>query len=162
MAFKSINYRKLLFESLRNFFSVTASGSISTFFKFLTAFVQPLEAPFTTFTSFRNKELLISQCKWQVGQLANVLNILYDSALLRIYCTQSDYQILSAPQFEYPTNTFFSDFGSASTIFANEFSDKVNVTIFTINVPTTVYSSDLLATVNQIAFDGSNFTINQF
>jgi len=162
MAFRNINYRKLLFESLRNFFSVTAIGSISTFFKYFTAFVQPLEAPFTTFTTFRNKELLISQCKWQVGQLANVLNILYDATLKRIYCTQSTYNILTAPEFAYTSTTYCSDFGSTPLIFSSEFNDKVNTTAFTINVPTSVYTSDLLATVNQIAFDGSNFTINQF
>jgi hypothetical protein len=67
MAFRNINYRKLLFESLRNYFSITANGSVSTLLKYLTAFVQPLEVPFASFVTFRNKELLISQCKWQVG-----------------------------------------------------------------------------------------------
>ena len=162
MAFKNINYRIMLFETLRKFFSVNSNNSISVLFTFLTAFVQLFEVPFANFVTFRNKEQLIAQCKWQVGQLANVLNILYDSTLKRIYCTQSTYNILAAPEFAYTSTTYCSDFGSAPLIFAGEFNDKVNTTAFIINVPTDVYNGDLVATINQIAFTGSNFTIQQF
>ena len=162
MAFRNINYRIMLFETLRKFFSVNANNTISVLFTYLTAFVQLFEPAFANFVTFRNKEQLIAQCKWQVGQLANVLNILYDSTLLRIYCTQATYNILTAPEFAYTSTTYCSDFGSTPLIFASEFGDKVNTTAFIINVPTSVYNSDLLATVNQIAFTGSNFIINQF
>jgi hypothetical protein len=162
MAFKNINYRVMLFETLRKFFSVNSNNAISVLFTFLTAFVQLFEVPFANFVTFRNKEQLIAQCKWQVGQLANVLNILYDSTLKRIYCTQSTYNIAVSETFDYDASTFDSDFGSAPLIYENEFNDKVATTQFIINVPTDVYNGDLVATVNQIAFTGANFTINQF
>jgi hypothetical protein len=157
----------MLFETLRHFFSVTSNSAISVLFTFLTAFVQLFEAPFASFVIFRNKEQLIAQCKWQVGQLANVLNILYDSTLLRIYCTQSSYTNIGLTQFEYPATVFFSDFGTPATVFLKEFNDKVETSQFTINVPSDIYNnapveSDLLATVNQIAFTGSNFIIQPF
>jgi hypothetical protein len=90
------------------------------------------------------------------------LNIIYDPIYTRINCTQSSYIVVAAPQFEYPTNTFFETFDDSPILFSTTFGDKISTTTFTINVPNTVYSSDLLATVNQIAFTGAKFTINQF
>ena len=159
--FRNIDYGKMLYESLRNYFAVNAAGNMSILYTYLAAFVAVFEAPFADYVTFRIKETLIANCKWQIGQLTNVLNMLYDAKLNRIYVTQSVITFLSDPMFQYAAINFDSDFGTSPEQFEREFTDRLNETVVTINVPTAVYSSDLVATVEQIRVDGIPYLIQQ-
>lgn len=152
----------MLYEALRNYFSVNAAGDMSILYKYLAAFVGPLQAPFDAYDTYRIKEALIASCKWQIGQLTNVLNYIYDSALKRIFITQSVLTVIADPMFEYAPVNFDVEFTETPTIFEREFGDRVAASLVTINIPSAVNESDLIATVEQIRMQGIPYTINVF
>jgi hypothetical protein len=160
--FRNIDYSKMLLETLRNFFSVNVAGNISILYKYALALIYPLQQPFNDYVTFRNKEFIIASCKWQIGQLTNVLNYLYDNTLNRIYITQSTITIVNDPMFQYAPYNFDSDFAAAPSIFERGFTDKVSSSLVTINAPTAVDHNDFVATVNQIRTLGIRYTINYF
>jgi hypothetical protein len=163
--FRNINFGKLLFETLRGYFAVNSAGEMSVLYKYLSSFAQVFQAPFNSFVGFRTKEALIASCKWQIGQLTNVLNYLYDKALHRIYITQSVVSILADPMFQYAPVNFDSDFGTPPVLFERIFTDPVNQSLVSINIPGAVATtslSDLTATLNQINLSGIPFQITQF
>jgi hypothetical protein len=160
--FKTIDYSLLLFENLRNYFSINSQGSASIAYKYLASFVQPMQTPFNDFDSFRVKEALIASCKWQIGQLTNVLNHFYDPILKRIYISQSTTTVVSDPIFAYPPVLFDSDFGTAPMKFEKTFLDVASKTNTTINIPSAISSllADITATLNQVNLTGIPYTIN--
>lgn len=160
--FKHISYGKLLYETLRSYYSVNVSGNISIMYKFLLAIIQVLQAPFDGYEIYRTKEAIIANCKWQIGQLTNVLNFLYDPTLSRIFITQSIVLPVADPTFAYNPDNFDTVFAEDPEIFERTFSDKVASTLVTINVPIGVNISDLTATVEQIKLTGIPYTIQTF
>jgi hypothetical protein len=161
-SFRNINYGRLLFETLRNYFSVNATGEMSLLYKFLAAIVQPLQPPFDALVAYRTKEALIANCKWQIGQLTNVLNYLYDTTLKRIFITQSVLTVIADPMFEYAPVNFDVEFGETTSVFEREFGDRVAASLVTINIPSSVNESDLVATVEQIRMQGIPYIISVF
>lgn len=157
--FRKINYRLMLYEALRNYFSVNSSNEISMLYKYCSAFLQPLQAPFDAYDLQRKKNDLIASCKWQIGQLTNVLNFLYDTLLARIFITQSVVTVISDPTFDYPAIHFDGTFEEAPLIFEREFFDRVSISAVIINVPTGVTLSDITATIEQIRLQGIPYTI---
>ena len=160
--FRNIDYPKLLLEGLRHYFSINNSGDVSFLYKYLTAFVALFPSAFADLVAFRNKEALIAQCKFQIGQLTNLLNYFYDATLSRIYISQSVISVVADPMFQYAPVNFDSDFASAPLIEEREFGDRVNESLVTINVPTGVNISDLTATVEQIKLQGIPYQIITF
>lgn len=160
--FKNINYSRQLYESLRHYFSVNGqTRQMTVLYKILLCFLQVLQAPFDAYDTFRIKEVLIAQCKWQIGQLTNVLNYLYDTALNRIFITQNSITLIADPTFDYPAIHFDSDFNAAPKIFERTFNDRVSQTIVTINVPAGTDIADLTATVEQIRLKGIPYQIKE-
>lgn len=159
--FRNINYGKLLFEAMRAYFAVNMVGDLSILYNYLAALVQPLQAPFDSYQVFRTREALIASCKWQIGQLTNVLNFLYDNLLKRIFITQNTVGILSDPLFQYAPVHFDSDFGTLPMQFERTFTDRANQSIVTINTPLSVDLSDITATIEQIRVSGIPYKIVQ-
>lgn len=140
-------------------------GQISKLYKYMAAFVNPLQQKFDDFNAFRTKQYLIANCKCQIGQLTNVLNILYDSTQKRIFISQSVVAAISDPMFQYPAIHSDSDFASAPEIQERGFNDRSSETLVTINIPSAIYNTiivDLTATVNQIMLLGIPYNINSF
>lgn len=164
LQFRKINYGYMLFDSLRNFFSVNAAGNLSIMYKYLSAFVAPLQTPFNNLDTFRIQEALIAGCKWQIGQVTNLLNYIFDKTLSRIYITQSVTIILADPQFPYQADHFDSDFGTAPEQFERGFNDVSAKTDLIINIPTslTAQSAQIIAVINQVVLSGISYTINYF
>lgn len=160
--FKHISYGKLLYETLRSYYSVNVSGNISIMYKFLLAIIQVLQAPFDGYEIYRTKEAIIANCKWQIGQLTNVLNFLYDPTLSRIFITQSIVLPVADPTFAYNPDNFDAVFAEDPEIFERTFSDKVASTLVTINVPIGVNLTDLTATIEQIKLTGIPYIIQTF
>lgn len=160
--FRNIDYGKMLYESLRNYYSVNATGDISILYKYLACFLAVLQAPFDAYAIFRTKETIIASCKWQIGQLTNVLNYLFDATLSRIYITQSTLSVVADPMFEYAPVNFDTVFTEAPVIFEREFGDKISGTLVTINIPAAVDEVDLRAVVEQIRMQGIPYLINVF
>lgn len=160
--FKNINYGKMLYESLRNYFSVNYQGEITWLYKFCAACIQPLQAPFDAYAIARAKNHIIAQCRWQIGQLTNTLNHLYDATLARIYITQSALTSISDPEFAYAPTHFDATFGDAVLIDERTFTDRAGTTLVTIHVPVSVDLSDLIATVEQIRVQGIPYLIETF
>jgi hypothetical protein len=161
-SFRNINYGRLLYETLRNYFSVNSSGDMSIIYHFLAAIIAVLQHPFDAYAVYRTKEELIAECKWQIGQLTNVLNYLYDSTLKRIFITQSVLRVVVDPMFQYAPSNFDTVFAEAPTIFERTFADKAASTLVTINIPAGINESDLVATVEQIRAQGIPYKIKVF
>jgi hypothetical protein len=158
--FRNIDYGRMVYETLRNYYSVNYDGDISFVFKFVAACIAPLINPFSDYDTYRQKESLIANCKWVIGQLTNVLNYLYDSELNRIYITQSTVSNVNDPQFEYPPVNFDKVFEEVPTIYERLFNDQANVSIVTINIPSSVNQAELIATIEQIKVKGIPYQIN--
>jgi len=158
--FKTIDYGKMIYETLRAYFAVNSDGNISLIYKFIAAVLQPLQAPFDNYDQFRINNALIASCKWQIGQLTNVLNYLYDKTLHRIFITQSSIFPISDPIFAYPAIHSDSDFGSPALIQERVFGDRATQSLVTINIPNTVNVPAITATVEQIKLQGIPYIIN--
>lgn len=157
--FKNIDYSRQLFESLRSYYSVNSAGAISILYKILICFLQPLQPAFDAYDLFRAKEALIAQCEWQIGQLTNVLNFLYDTLLSRIFITQSEVSVISDPKFEYDAIHWDQSFNDPDTVFERPFNDRASTSLVTINVPQGVDFADLTATIEQIRLKGFAYKI---
>lgn len=159
--FRNLDYPALLYESLTGSFSINKAGQVAVPYKFCAACLAPLVAPFADFVAFRDKEYLIANCKFQIGQLTNVLNFLYDKDLNRIFITQS----VGTPEyfweFPYLPSMYLPEFGDDVTppVYLREFGDQTAATLVTINVPAGINLSDLTATVAQINITGINYKI---
>lgn len=157
--FKNIDYTRQLFEALRSFYSLNSDSDISILYKILICFLQPLQPAFDAYDLFRIKEALIAATEWQIGNLTNVLNYLYDRLANRIFITQSEIAVISDPKFQYDAihwdRTFFED----ETVFERPFNDRSSTSLVTINVPQGVDLADLTATVEQVRLKGIAYKI---
>lgn len=105
--FKNINYLNMLFSTVRSYFAFNSSGEPSILYKFFTIFTNVLQTVWgtitdtinttynqntiynslpslllPTFSGWRNYKNIIANCKWQIGQLTNVLNSLFTTNIL--------------------------------------------------------------------------------
>lgn len=148
----------MLYETLTGFFSINEAGNATWLYKFCAACLSVLQNPFASFSAFRTKELLIAGCAWQVGQLTNVLNYLYDPIQNRITITQSTITPEFFWKFAYAPSMFLGQFGSPPLAFLFPFGGQA-VSEVTINVPAGIDLPDLTATVAQIAIAGIPYQI---
>ena len=166
--FKNIAIFRILKESMRAYHSVNAAGALSVLYKFALCCVYPLQAPFDIFNTWRRREILIANCKWQRGQLTNVLNTLYDSVLMRIYIGASSEGYVFAPNIvDAESDLFAPNIDDAeSTIFVNNIDDNPLVgTIVKIFVPNSIYSvslAQIIPDIEQIKLSGINYEIIPF
>ena len=160
--FRNIDYGKSLYEALRNYFSVNTSNQLSILYQYCACFLQPLVDPFANYVAFRTTEALIAGCAWQIGQLTNVLNYLYDTVLQRIFITQSVITIVSDPEFPYPAINFDGLFTETVQVWEREFFDPVAISVVTINVPVGTDIPGITAVINQIRIQGIPYEIATF
>ena len=166
--FKTINISRLLYESMRAYHSVNTNGQLSFLYKFALCCLYPFQTPFNQFDLWRRRELLIASCKWQVGQLTNVLNMLYDSTLKRIYINQNSAGYIFAPNLmDSESDIFAPNIDDAnSRIFASNINDNPLVgTIAAIYVPFEIYSislAQIISDIEQIKLSGINYQIIPF
>ncbi len=165
--FKNIDYKHLTYEALRDYFSVNKAFKLSYLYKFLLACVWPLKASWDAFETYRAKVWMISQCKWQIGQLQNVLNYLYDPVNNSIYITQSAVNYLYANTFaDSPPICFANTFADTPIVFAPTFDDMASLHPSTIFVPASIFGSgtimsDFIATCEKIKPIGIVYQIKQ-
>lgn len=152
----------MLYEALRNYFSVNSDGNMSILYRYLACFVQPFIGPFGDYVTFRNRMWLVAQCKWTIGQLTNVLNYLYDPDQKRIYITQSVTTNIAAPKFPYETHLQGRKFGEITPAQGRKFLDSQSTTLVTINIPASVNLAAITATIEQIRLAGRLYNINIF
>lgn len=161
--FKNINYGRMLYEAMRNYFSVNTSGELSWLFKFCAAIVQPLQAPFDAYATARAKSHIIAQCRWQMGQLKNTLNYIYDSTLSRIYITQSVITVISDPEFAYTPVNFDGVFEETPAVINERtFNDRASTSAVIIHIPASIDLDDITATIEQIRVQGIPYQIETF
>lgn len=158
--FRKVDLKALLYETLSGFLSLNKALDVSWLYKFCAACVVLFNVSLTDFYAFRNKEYLIANCKWQVGQLQNVLNFLYDSVQNRIVVTQSIAHPEFLMEFGYAPQQFLTEFDDDPPLeFWREFQDGTTTSIVTISIPADADLIDLTATVAQIAMEGVPYKI---
>lgn len=162
--FRNINYGNMLFEGLRNYYALNSNDQISILYKLCAAILSPLQLPFNSYCSFRVTEALIASCMWQIGQLTNVLNYLFDASLKRIFITQSSLFIIADVTFDYTAIHSDSDFGTAPVTSCEElvFGDRTTETLVTINIPSSISKSQVVAVIEQIRTQGIPYQIETF
>jgi hypothetical protein len=161
--FRGITIYKILYESVRSYFAVNAKGALSVLYKFCLCCVYPLQTPFNNFDIWRQREILIANCKWQYGQLAYVLNKLYNTTLITIGLSSGS--SIFAPNIEDGGSILFAPNieDGGSTLFAPNIGESVVTGAVIINVPTTIVNSSnaqLTADLNQIVLPGISYIIN--
>ena len=164
LGFRKMNYPYMLYETLRNYYSVNTAGNLSYLFKYMACFIQPLIAPFDTYDIFRQTAWLVAQCAWQVGQLTNVLNYLYDPTLKRIYINQATNDSVFATCFGQTALINVPEFGQTTPVGLEVFGAPPLISAATFNVPTALSSilSQITATIAQVAPAGISYTIQLF
>lgn len=159
--FRTLSYGALLYESLRNYYSVNRFGVLNTLFKFCAACIAPLQGPFDDYDAERQLAWLVAQCAWETGQLTNVLNFIYDPVDMGIFITQSASLQVSLPEFSYTSTVAVPEFGFTTTISVQEFNQPSPHTVLTFNVPTALAGqlSAITATIAQVALAGIDYII---
>src|ERR1700723_4728969 len=157
--YRAIDYPSMLYESLRGYYSVNSSGKVNWLYKFCAAIIQPLVAPFAAYEAQRITDGLIANSKFQIGQLTNVLNYLYDSTLNRIYITQGYFNQPVSTNFNQTPLLFSRNFGQTPGFSARNFGDPISFTNAVIHVPSSSNLAALTATVAQMALLGRGYTI---
>ena len=159
-----INYGNMLYETLRNYYSVNNAGEMTWLYKFCAACIGTMQAPFNTYFYARQQNCFIVQGTWQMGQLTQILNYLYDPLFYRIYITQSKSLAPGLPVFGYVTGVHSPEFGGDSPDAFRAFGDAPDYSILTIHVPADLglLLSYLTATVAQMALAGIQYQIVTF
>lgn len=165
--FHSIDFPQILHESLRDYFTINKAGNLSFLYRFLLCVIWPFKLVWDTFETYRAKIWLISQTKWQLGQLTNVLNYLYDSINNSIYITQSVIDFIFAPVFAETTTIFAPVFAETTDFFAPTFSDILAFHPVIIHIPASLLAdtssySDMVATIEKIRILGLSYSIETF
>lgn len=160
--FRHIDIGILLYECLRAYYSVNSQRKVNWLYKYCAALVQPLQTPFEAYEAQRKQNGLIANSKFQIGQLTNVLNYLYDNILNRIFITQGKINQTVARDFDEPPILFERKFGETAIAFARNFNDPQTFTNAIIHVPVSANLSQLTATVAQMALQGLQYLIITF
>jgi len=159
--FRKIGFGKMLYETLRGYFSVNTSGKLNRLYQYCACLIQPLVAPWESFEQARIINGLVANTKWQMGQLTNVLNYLFDTTANSIYITQISIDIVSVTGFAYNAIQQVGAFGGKA-VQVRGFNDRANQTAVIINVPDYVNLSAITAIINQIVIPGIVYEINIF
>ena len=143
---KNINYAKMLYSTMGRYFSINSSGQLSRLYKYCLCLLWPFQLMFNTFDAFRRKKILIAYCNWQVGQLTNLLNNLYDPVQKRIYISQAGLLGLMEPDIDYE-----------STVFAND----IDASPLTSSDSLGVAGISYIVNSGLVTYNGNSYTIGQ-
>jgi len=165
--YKKIDYSKMLLETMRAYHSVNAAGQLSYMYKFALCCLYPLQQPFDNFDAWRKRILLIANCKWQIGQLTNVLNMLYDPILERISISQAETVGIFVPNIDEDESSYFApniDEGESEIMVPNIDDAVISSNTVTFHVPALIYTntallSQLIADIEMIKLKGILYTI---
>jgi hypothetical protein len=165
--FKKIDYSALLVETLGAYHSVNTKGELSYMYKFCLCCLYVLQVPFSNYDLFRVRSRLIASCLWQIGQLQNVLNFLYDSTLNRIVVGQSVSVSVFVPNIDEGESSVFVpniDEGE-STVFVPNIDETINSSVLTILVPNSIFidsvlMSQLVSDIEKIRLKGILYQIS--
>ena len=156
--FRHVDFPVCLYESLRTYYSVNSQGKVNWLYKLCAANIQPMQCYWTTYEQLRATNGLIAGGKFQIGNLTNILNYLYDNVLNRIFITQGFYEQTVAREFGSAI-AFGRQFGETPILFAREFGDAILFVGAVIHIPTSANLSQVTATVAQMAIRGVSYTI---
>jgi hypothetical protein len=160
--FRTISIPVMLYETLRAYYSVNSAGKVNWLYKYCACLLQPLIGPLQQYETERVINGLIANSKFQIGQLTNVLNYLYDNIFNRIFITQAFIDQTVARNFSEAPISFARNFGETPIIFARNFGEQGKFINAIIHVPVSSNVSQLTATVAQMALQGLSYTIVVF
>ncbi len=151
----------MLYETLRAYFSVDIYGKLNNLYKYCACLIQPLQAPWEAYEIQRVQDGLIANTKWQMSQVTNVLNYLFDPVNNSIYIDQITIFVPSATGFAYPAIQQAGGFGELA-IQVRGFYDRSAQSPVIIHVPDYVNIGEITAIINQIIIQGIVVEINIF
>jgi len=157
----------MLYETLRNYFSINSNGQLTVLYRMLLACLWPLQISWNGYDSYRKLKLLISNCKWQIGQLTNVLNMLYDSELRGISISQSILAPVMVPSITYESTVYAPSILSSteSSVLTSSIDNTFGViSLVTFNVPNDIYTNlalqtSLIGVIEQVKIQGITYKI---
>lgn len=158
--FKTIRYQRMLIDTLGPDWSFDINGNLTWYYKYCLACLQPLVQPFTDFDTFRQKQWLIGQCNYIIGQLTHLLNHFFDPTLKRITISRSTTNQPSIDDWAYPAKTQLSGgWQDPAKAQARSFTDKPASTISIISVPVGVDVGQVTAIVEELVLAGLKYQI---
>jgi hypothetical protein len=135
---------------------------MSIFYRYLLCCLYVLQHPWDAFNLWREREKIIAGCKYEIGQLTNVLNYFFDSTLNRIYITQEGYLNVFVPTF---THAYTPPPADESDVFVLTFGTPIMNNEVLIHVPAPYYTpltseyTALVGVIEQIKITGLNYQI---
>jgi hypothetical protein len=163
--FKNIVHTEMLKETMR-WFATNKDGNPSKLYKYLFAVVFVLQTFFQSFSAWRDEKFIIANCKWQMGQLTNVLNYFFDPINKTIYIDQAIILNIFDPVITGNQAVNFDPVitGNESTLYEPDFYSTVYITGVIVHVPNAIYidsiqMSALTAVLEQIKITGLSYTI---
>jgi hypothetical protein len=167
MRFKDIQYHEMLLQTLGSYFSLNSSGKLSILYKSLYACLKPLQGWFNSFSTWRDTEQIIADCRWEIGQLTNVLNYIFDATQKRIFISQRQYALVFAPTINYESEDYVPSLNYESEFYVPNINDIYTVNSqVVINLPTELYAdsfkqSEIISVIEQIKIDGIYYVIEE-
>lgn len=168
--FKNINYPYQLIDTLRSYFAINSEGNLSILYKICLSVIYPFQGAFDDYDLFRRKMLLIANCKWQIGQVENLLNYLFDPTYNRIAILQNtgvtqkfvrNFDLLPIITPVYARNFDLMPVISAQYM-PNFDSIFINTNQVQIRVPfysTDTILSEIIAVINMIRLKGTTYKL---
>jgi len=146
---------------MRNSFAINKAGELSIMYKFCLSCVYPLQTAFDSFETWRQRQLIIANCNYTIGQLKNVLNYLFDNTNFvapdwgRITISQAQFNYIYAPTIDDESGTDAPTITDESGTFAPTIDSDPNQKNVMFNIPSDLSGSlaDILATIDQIKID---------
>ena len=162
--FKKISVGKTTFETLRNYFSVNAQNTLSFLYRYVMSCLYPLQVSWYNYENYRNYALILANTKWQISNLTNVLNYLFDPTN-SITITQASYLNVYAPDFDQKSSVYAYEFDDTLTtgqtqLFCEEFDDNILVNGVVINTPSSDISKNVKTFADQVVITGLSYTLN--
>ena len=142
----------MAYESLRAYFAVNSSGQLSILYKFVISCLFILQLPFNNYDTFRVRKFIIANCKWQIGQLTNVLNYLFGTTLITI--NNSDITTINDVVFAETPDNYDLMFGPGNPINEILFGGLLSRSDITFHVPSGIDQNELISVIEQIKITG--------
>jgi hypothetical protein len=174
--FKIIEYGKLLYETLRSNLSVTKvytddtgthGGLLSIIYRYCLSMVIYLQSYLDSFHIWRGNKWLISQCKFEIGQLTNMLRYMFDPTN-NLYISQTLVANVFVPSIVYYESSVLvpSLITSESSVLAPSITSQYTIrSLITFHVPLdysiigSVKYNELVSVIEQVKFSGINYNI---
>lgn len=162
--FREIDIRKLTMLFMRQYWSITASLTLSVAYKLVYCCLTPLKTPLANFVAFRAKQKLLAMMPWTYGSAVKYLQDTYSSDIQFEYLGANNTVWLATDDASNQVWLTY-DTSVAPTFLPSTVTSVNGINILVINVPQSLADDSALyaqfiADLNTLILDGITYKIN--